>query len=416
MKLKLIIGCLVFAIWCPNKDLNAQAYDPAAGCITDSNGNCLPNTILSAMPFLRIVPDARSGAMGDAGLATSVDPNALHFNASKLAFVENNIGLSATYTPWLRDLGLQDVYLTYLTGYKNIDELSTVGFGLRYFSLGEINFTDNQGNSTGSGKPREMEFSVAYARKLGENFSTALTAKYIYSNLASGQTVGGFEINSANAFAADVSLMYVKPMTLGGYESELSFGFALTNIGSKVTYTNNLIKDFLPMNMGLGTALKMNFDQYNSLTFALDINKLTIPTPVPPFILDENGDEQPNPRYDADGDGFADYRDESIFGALFGSFSDAEGGFSEEMKELNFSFGMEYWYDQQFAVRAGYYYEHPEKGDRKFLTVGVGLKYNVFGLNLSYLVPTNNRRNPLDNTLRFTLNFDLDAYRNRNAE
>ncbi len=395
---------------------NAQAFDPVAGCITDSNGNCLPNTILSAMPFLRIVPDARAGAMGDAGLATSVDPNALHFNASKLAFVENNIGLSATYTPWLRDLGLQDVYLTYLTGYKQIDELQTLGFGLRFFSLGEINFTNAQGDPVGSGRPREMEFSVAYARKLGENFSAGLTAKYVYSNLASGQNVDGIEINSANAFAADFSLMWKKPMNLGGYESNFGLGFALTNIGSKVTYTQNVVRDFLPMNMGIGSALSMNLDDYNSITFALDINKLVIPTPVPPFILDENGVQIDNPRYDEDGNGFADYREKSLFSGLLGSFSDAEGGFSEEMKELNYSFGIEYCYDNQFAVRTGYYYEHFEKGDRKFLTVGVGLKYNVFGLNLSYLVPTNNRRNPLDNTLRFTLNFDLDAYRNRNAE
>ncbi len=392
---------------------NAQ-FDPIKGCVVDANGNCLPNTILSAMPFLRIIPDARAGAMGDLGLATSVDPNAMHFNSSKLAFVDNNIGLSATYTPWLRDLGLTDVYLTYLTGYKRIDKLSTVGFGLRFFSLGEINFTDDQGNSQGTGRPRELEVSLAYARKLGENFSAGLTAKYIYSNLASGQEVAGILISSANAFAADISLTYKKDVNLGGYDSEWTIGYALTNVGTKVTYTQSTTKDFLPMNMGLGTAIKMNFDDYNSISFGLDINKLVIPSPISSTRITETGEIVPNEDYDANNNDIGDYREKSMFSGLIGSFGDAQGGASEEFKELNYSFGAEYWYDNQFAVRAGYYFEHPEKGDRNFLTVGVGLKYNVFGLNLSYLVPTNNRRNPLDNTLRFTLNFDLDAYQNRN--
>lgn len=406
---KLIISFSAFFILLMSGlNVNAQAFDPIQGCVTNaSTGKCLPNTILSAMPFLRIVPDARSGAMGDVGIAISADPNAMHHNASKLAFVEQDVGFSTTYTPWLRDLGLNDVYLAYLSGFKQIDKLQTIGYSLRFFSLGEITFTNIDGNETGEGKPREMEFALAYSRKLGENFSTGLTAKYIYSNLAAGQSIGAIEISAANAFAVDFSLFYRKPMKVSGYDSQFTFGTNISNVGSKVSYTANVIKDFLPMNLGLGSALKMDFDEYNTMTFALDINKALLPTPVAQDLIDADGNRTPNPEWDTDNTGYADYREQSMFSALLGSFGDAQGGFGEEIKELSYSLGIEYWYDKQFAVRTGYYYENALKGDRKFLTVGVGLKYNVFGLNLSYLVPTNSNRNPLDNTLRFTLNFDF---------
>ncbi len=186
----------------------------------------------------------------------------------------------------------------------------------------------------------------------------------------------------------------------------LTIAGAVTNLGSKVTYTGNINRDFIPANLGIGAALEMNLDEYNSITVALDLNKLLIPTPQN-ATLDEAG--TPNPCFDKDGDGRPDYLEQSIFAAALNSFGDAPGGVGEEIQELNYSLGVEYWYDKQFAVRAGYYYEHPLKGDRQFVTVGVGLKYNVFGLDLSYLVPTNNRRNPLDNTLRFTVQFDFAA-------
>lgn len=387
-----------------NNVTTAQVFDPVKGCVVDSNGDCLPNVLLSAVPFLRITPDARAGAMGDVGLATSPDPNSLHFNSSKLAFIDKDMSFSATYTPWLRNLGLNDVYLAYLSGYKKVDDLQTIGMGLRYFSLGNITFTDINGGQTGMGNPREFEFAVSYNRKLSDNLSAGLTAKFIHSNLASGQQVAGQIISSANAFAADLSLTYRKEVDVaeGGL---LTIGGAITNLGSKVTYTGNINRDFIPANLGIGAALEMNLDDYNSITLALDLNKLLLPTPV--NRVDENGNL--NPEFDPDGDGFPDYKDQSIFAAALNSFGDAPGGFGEEVQELNYSLGVEYWYDKQFAVRAGYYYEHPLKGDRQFVTVGVGLKYNVFGLDLSYLVPTNNRRNPLDNTLRFTVQFDFEA-------
>ncbi len=389
--------------------INAQGYNPLVGCVTNPDGVCLPNTILSAMPFLRIVPDARGGSMGDAGIATSPDPNSMHYNASKLAFVEKDMSFAATYTPWLRNLGLQDVYMAYLSGYKKVNDLQALGFGLRFFSLGEINFTNIQGEEAGTGRPRELEFSVGYTRKFTENFSMGLTGKYIYSNLASGQQVGGIEISAANAFAADLSFTYKKEGELTAYGSEFTLGGAISNIGSKVTYTQNTLRDFLPANIGLGAGLMLNMDEYNAMAFTLELNKLLIPTPVSPALVDENGDTYPNPDYDTDANGIADYKEQSMFEALIGSFGDAQGGFSEEMKEINYSLGIEYWYDKQFALRVGYYYEHPQKGDRKFITLGAGIRYNVFALDISYLVPTNNRRNPLDNTLRFTLQFDFEA-------
>jgi hypothetical protein len=353
-----------------------------------------PNTIISAVPFLRIVPDARSASMGDAGLASSPDANSMHHNASKLAFINSDLGLAASYSPWLRSLGLQDVYMAYLAGYKRLDEFQTLGASLRYFALGDLQFTDINGGSLGVGRPNEFEVAVAYARKLSENFSAGLTGKFIYSNLAGGQQIDNVDIVAATAGAVDISFTYLKPMNNGN----LRIGAAITNLGSKVSYTKSVLKDFIPANLGIGAAWEMNFDDYNQLTLMLDINKLLVPTPIPDTL----------PEYDANMNNFPDYREKSLFDGVFGSFGDAPNGFKEEIRELMYSIGFEYWYNKQFAFRAGYYYEHPTKGNRQFLTAGLGLKYNVFGLNVSYLVPTSNQRSPLDNTLRFTIVFHLD--------
>lgn len=411
---KLIFSCAVFIALISNPQFiyGQFGFNSEAGCITNvGESDCISNAVISAMPFLRIAPDARGGSMGDLGIALSPNSNAMHYNASNLVWAEEETAISVTYTPWLRELNLNDIYLAYLSGYKKIDDLQTVGFGLRFFSLGEISFTDNDGVSTGSGKPREFELSGAYARKLSDKLSAALTAKYVYSNLASGQMAGGLDISSANAFAADFSLTYRTKGKTGGYKSEFAMGLALTNIGSKVSYTNQAVKDFLPANFGLGSALKLELDEFNTIEFGLDINKLMVPTPVARLLSD--GTE--NPDYDPNEDGIADFRQKSLFSGVFGSFTDAQGGISEELKEFSYSLGGEYWYDKQFAVRAGYYYEHATKGDRQFLTLGIGLKYNVFGIDLSYLVPTSNQRNPLDNTLRFGLIFDFASYQTQNA-
>jgi len=304
--------------------------------------------------------------------------------------------VEASYTPWLRSLGLNDVYLAYMSGYYNIDDLQTMGFSLRFFSLGDIQFTDENGEPLAIGRPNEFEVAFAYSRKLAERFSAGVTAKFIYSNLAAGQSApGGEVIETGTAGAADISFTYQAPIDLQNGESNLRLGLAVSNIGSKITYTASTVRDFLPANLGIGGAWEIDFDQYNRLTFTTDINKLLVPTPCV------------GPDCDEDNNGIEDYREESPIGAIFSSFGDAPGGFSEEMQELMYSFGLEYWYDQQFAVRAGYFNEHVLKGNRKYLTVGLGLKYNIFGLDFSYLVPTTNQRNPLDNTLRFSLAFDF---------
>lgn len=378
----------------------AQTWDPNLGCVVDnSTGECLQNTLLTAMPFLRINPDTRSGGLGDAGVALTPDPNAMHHNAARLAFSEENLGISVTYSPWLRNLGIDDIYLLYLSGFYKLDKLQTVGFSVRYFSLGKIDFRDENGNDIGTGQPNEFEIAGAYSRKLSDFFSASLSAKYAYSNLATGKVLGAYTITTATTFAADIGLFYRNKLGASGRRNYLNAGLAFTNLGSKVTYTKGVVKDFIPANMALGAAYEMNFDDYNSLTATLEINKLLIPSPRKP------GD----PEYDADNNKIADYREKGLFEGIFGSFNDAPGGFTEELQELMYSVGLEYWYDKQFAVRAGYFHEHSLKGNRKFMTLGCGVKYNVFGFNLSYLVPTTNNRSPLANTVRFSLSYDFDS-------
>ena len=361
---------------------NAQGFDPA--------GQPCLNSISTAVPFLRIVPFSRAAGMGDAGIAISADANAMHFNPSKLVFAEKDLSMAATFTPWLRALGLDDVYMAYLSGYKKLDDLQAVGGSLRYFSLGTIQFTDNDGNLIGNGNPYEFELATAYSRKLTDNFAASIGAKFVFSDLASGQQVPGTgeTIEPGSAFAADIGLTYQTPIDMDGLDSDLRLGLALSNIGQKITYTNSINRDFLPSNFGLGAAWELQLDNYNSFTIATDINKLMVPTPS----FDPNG---------------PDSRDQSVISGVLSSWGDAPGGGSEELRELMYSIGMEYWYDKQFAFRAGYFSEHSTKGNRKYATVGLGLKYNVFGLDLSYLVPTTSQQNPLDNTLRFTLVFDF---------
>jgi Type IX secretion system protein PorV len=373
--------------------------------VTPGTNNPCVNSIITAVPFLRIVPDARSGGMGDVGIGLSPDANSMHHNASKLAFVNKDLSIAATYTPWLRALGIPDVYLAYLAGYKQIDKLSTVGFSLRYFSLGTINFTDENGGSLGDGKPNEFEVAVAYARQLSPKFAVSLTPKFIFSNLAAGQTVNNVDIEPGIAGAADFAFTYKTGIKLNDKKTDLMVGLGVSNLGTKISYTKSINKDFIPTNLGLGAGWTINADEFNAITFALDINKLMVPTPC----LDDPNTPNIN-ECDTDGDDIPDYKQESMFSGVLGSFSDAPGGFSEEMRELSYSMGVEYWYDQQFAVRAGYYSENQTKGNRKFFTVGLGLKYNIFALNFSYLVPTTQQRNPLDNTLRFTLMFDFGAF------
>lgn len=366
-------------------------------------GERCANAVTSAVPFLRITPDARGGGMGDVGIATSADPNGMHYNASKIAFSEKKSAISATFTPWMRNLGINDVYLAYLSGYYRIDKFQAIAASLRYFSLGNIQFVDINQQSLGDGKPNEWEISAAYTRKLTDNFSAAIGAKYIQSNLANGQILPeqqGTVIKPGQAGAADISFTYSSPLSLGNNKTDLTVGLAISNLGSKITYTNSVFRDYLPANLGLGYAWTFRLDDYNTLTWATDFNKLLVPTPCRDLsqgVCDQDGDDVP------------DYKQSSSIRAAFASFGDAPGGFSEELKEITIGTGLEYWYDDQFAVRVGYFYEHYSKGNRKYFNTGIGFKFNTMSINLSYLVPTTNQRNPLDNTLRFSLLFDLDS-------
>jgi len=385
---------------CATSILKGQTWSKPKRCIIDqATGECVTNTLLTALPFMHINPDARAGGIGDAGLATSADPNALHFNAAKLAFVENKFALSATLSPWLRNLNIDDIYLLYLSGYYKVGKDQAVGGAIRYFSLGAIDFRDEFGNDLGTGRPNEIEITGAYARKLTPKLSASLSAKFALSSLATGRTVSGTQIFPARTFAADIGVFYKGPAGSSGRRNYLSLGAAITNLGAKVTYTKSTTRDFIPTNIGIGGNYEMNFDDYNSLNLILDFNKLMVPSTIP----------QGHPDFDANNNKVADIREKPLFSGVFGSFSDAVGGFTEEMQEITIHPAIEYWYDKQFAVRMGYFYEHALKGNRKFFSLGCGVKYNVFSINISYLVPTNINRSPLANTLRFTFIFDLGA-------
>jgi len=344
------------------------------------------NIVSTGVPFLMIAPDARAGAMGDAGVSSSPDIYSMHWNPAKYAFIENDMGIGISYSPWLKNL-VPDLNLYSLNFYKRIDDRQTFAASLLYFSLGDVNFTDIDGYNVGTFRPNEFSFDMAYARKLSENFSASIAGRFIYSALTQGQAVQGVETKAGVSIAADISIYWRKEIRISRTEAVFAFGVNISNIGSKISYTSDR-KEFIPTNLRFGPSLMLELDNYNSITFMFDVNKLLVPTP--------NGDAIPD--------------DISVIGGIFKSFTDAPGGFSEEIKELQLSFGVEYWYDKQFAIRAGYFYENELKGNRKFFTLGAGLKYNVFGLDFSYLIPTA-QQHPLESTLRFSLLLDFDAFR-----
>jgi hypothetical protein len=350
------------------------------------------NVVTTAVPFLRISPDARSGGMGDLGLATTPDANSGFFNLAKIPFNTSKAGVGVTYTPWLKDLGLNDVYLASLAGYYKLDDNQAVNVGLRYFSLGSIQFTDALGNDLNTYNPKEFGVDVGYSRKLSPKSGVGVALKYIHSNLAGNVPATGQTFKAGNSVAGDIGYYHDGRNDVG---NGWSFGAALTNLGAKIAYTDNADeKDFIPANLGVGATYSKAFDDQNKIMFGLDLNKLLVPTPP------------------AEGDAAAlqAYRQKSVVGSWFSSFGDAPGGLSEEVKEFQASLGAEYTYNNQFSLRAGYFFEDKTKGNRKYFTMGVGLKYNIFGLNFSYLLPSGsgNTRNPLSNTLRFSLVFDLD--------
>lgn len=347
------------------------------------------NVVTSAVPFLRISPDARSTGMGETGIATAPDAYSNFWNLGKTPFAKAKSSVAVTYTPWLNDLDLKDVYIASLAGYYKLDETQALSLGLRYFSLGDIQFTDFNGNPLTSQRPREYTVEAGYSRKLGAKTGLGIGVRYISSELANGN-FNGVNYKKGNSVAADLHFFHSS-----GRENNagFSYGVTLSNLGSKISYTDdNTQKDFIPANLGLGGSYTKVFDADSKLTFAVDLNKLLVPTP------------------DTGANALAEYRDQGVVSSWFKSFGDAPDGGSEEFREISLSTGAEFWYKEQFAFRAGYFYESPLKGNRRYATVGAGLKYNVIGINLAYIFPSGAGvdRNPLSNTVRFSLNFDID--------
>ncbi|MBS1744235.1 MAG: type IX secretion system outer membrane channel protein PorV [Bacteroidetes bacterium] len=350
------------------------------------------NVVTTAVPFLRISPDARSGGMGDVGIATSADANSNFWNLAKIPFSQSKAALAVTYTPWLNDLKLNDVYLASLAGYYKLDDLQAISASLRYFSLGNIQFTDFSGNINGQFRPREFAIDLGYSRKLGKKSSLGVGLRYISSDLAGGGVnLNGVTYKKGTAVAGDLHFYHNGTNEAG---EGLNWGVTLSNLGSKIGYTDDASqKDYIPANLGVGVAYNKVIEADHKITFGLDLNKLLVPTP---------------PLDDTSAQAIKDYRSKGVVSSWFSSFGDSDQK-NGELKEVTISLGAEYWYKEQFAIRAGYFYENKVKGDRRYFTVGAGLKYSMFGLNFAYLLPTGSgvNRNPLSNTVRFSLLFDL---------
>lgn len=354
---------------------------------TAQTGRDGTSVITTAAPFLSVAPDSRAGGMGEAGIAVTDDANAMHWNPAALAFLENEMGFSMSYSPWLRSLGIPDINLAYLSGYLRASENGVIGASLRYFSLGTIEFTDLDANPIGQDKPNEFALDIGYSLKVTEDLSAAISLRYFYSRLVSTVNVDP-NIKPVNSVAGDISFLYKKDFSISSAGQNLpvnfSAGLNISNIGPKVSYTSTTSSsDFIPINLRIGYAFEFQVDEYNSITFANDFNKLMVPS--------EGGRS-----------------DLSLLSGMFGSFGDAPGGFGEELAEITTSIGMEYWYQDLFSARIGWFYEDPAKGNRQFITLGAGLRYNVFGLHFSYLAPLA-PNHPLQNTLRFTLTYDFGS-------
>lgn len=365
------------------------------GTITVSNAQTKINVVTSAVPFLRISPDARSGGMGDVGIAIAPDANAAFANIARTPFASSKIGIGVNYTPWLRDLSVNDVFLASLAGYFKLDDQQAISASMRYFKLGSIQFTDALGNDLQTYNPREFAFDLGYSRKLSSKWGIGIALRYINSNLANG-TFNGQTYKAGSSVAGDLHIYHHGAKENG---QGLNWGLTLSNLGSKISYSSDATqKDYIPANLGLGLAYTKVFDEANKVTIALDVNKLLVPTPP---VLTGNTS--------ADSAALASYRSRGVASSWIKSFGDADGNINEEIQEINLSVGAEYWYNNQFGFRAGYFYENPNKGNRKYFTVGASVKYSVAALNFSYVFPTGSgiSRIPLSNTYRFGLLFDF---------
>jgi hypothetical protein len=353
------------------------------------------NPIVTAVPSLSIAPDARAGGMGDIGAATTPDVNSQYWNPAKYVFMESDAGLSVSYTPWLRKL-VTDIDLAYLAGYWKFDQRQALSASLRYFSLGDITLMDQLGYPQGSAHPNEVAVDLAYSRLLSDKLSAAIALRFIYSDLNNGINLsGGSEMYPGSSVAADIAAYYKTPITLQSVDGTLAFGINISNIGSKISYDQNETSNFIPTNLRIGGSFDYPLDNFNKISINADINKLLVPTPkLNPTSADITA-----------------YNKMSPIAGIFSSFTDAPGGFKEEMEEIMWSLGAEYAYNNQFFVRGGYFNENQFKGNRKYFTAGAGFKLNVFQLDAAYVISTS-QSNPLDQTLRFSLTFDLFGLKN----
>ncbi len=357
------------------------------------------NPILTAMPSVNIAPDARGGGMGDIGAATMPDVYSQHWNAAKYPFITTNGGFAFSYTPWLSNL-VSDINLLYASGFWKFgnNNLNAMSASIRYFSLGDIDVANLDGEFWQTVTPHEMALDVAYSRKLTETFSGAVTLRYLRADYS----LGDDESTPGNAVAADIAGYNESYFYIGRSEVLLGLGFNLSNIGTKISYDGGNTSMFLPANMRVGTSLGYPIDRKNTISLSLDFNKLLVPTPQLP--KEGETDQEMQDRIDR-------YNNISSIGGVFKSFGDAPGGFSEELKEIAWSLGAEYVYDNQFSLRAGYYNENEYKGNRRYVAFGAGFRHNAFQIDAAYLVSTT-QSNPLDQTLRISLGFDIEGLRN----
>jgi hypothetical protein len=361
--------------------------------------------ISTAVPFLTISPDARSGGMGDVGVSSSPDAYSMFWNPAKYAFSDKSFGFGIGYVPWLRGL-VNDIGLASVVGFGKLGDKQAIAASLRFFSMGSVMFTNDVGQELGEVKPNEWTIDATYARKFSREFSGAVAARFIYSNLVP-VNYSNYDVRPGTSIAADVALYYHHEMEVKGLTNAfIDFGFDISNIGAKMSYSStSIVRDFIPTTLRLGPSFTMDIDDYNRLSLSLDISKLLVPTP-PIYAKDTNN----NPIIGPDGKKVIEKGmdpDVSVVKGMIQSFYDAPYGFKEEMQEINVAVAAEYWYNKLFSIRAVYYYESKYKGNRQFFTLGAGLRYNVFGLDFSYLIPVK-ENNPLQNTLQFTLLFNFD--------
>jgi hypothetical protein len=354
------------------------------------------NAIQTVVPFLTIAPDSRAGAMGDAGVATSPDVYSMHWNPSKFAFIDGKGGVGISYSPWLRSL-VPDINIAYLAAYSRLDRKQVLSGSLLYSSLGDVPFTDDFGNLERTFNPNEFALDAAYSRLFTNNLSGGIAFRFIYSNLTGGFYSGGVATKPGISFAADISGFYLKEVELFNKNAQVGFGLNFSNIGAKMSYSDSQTSDFIPMNLRLGTAGTIELDSYNKVSATIDINKLLVPTP---------------PIYNSSME-IIDGKDPNVAVpvAIFQSFYDAPGGLIEELHEITYSYGLEYWYNNQFAIRGGYFHENETKGNRKYFTTGAGFRLKIFTIDFSYLMPLAHNH-PLARTLRFSLAFDFNSLKN----